>query len=145
MFSFTLPDLVAICPLEGSTNPHYERAARESSAWVDSYNFFVDRKRAAFLQGCNELLVAHTYPYADYEQFRTVCDFVNLLFVVDEISDEQNGEDAHETGQIYLKAMCYPDWNDGSKLAKMTKEYVQSSTKIRPLTNLFHIDFGRVS
>jgi hypothetical protein len=122
--SFTLPDLLAMCPLQGSTNPHYEKAACESSAWVDSYGFFVDRKRVAFLTGCNELLVSHTYPYAEFDQFRTVCDFVNLLFVVDEISDEQNGKDARTTGQIYLNAMCDPDWDDGSRLAKMTKEYV---------------------
>ncbi|KAI0696796.1 isoprenoid synthase domain-containing protein [Cytidiella melzeri] len=121
--SFTLPDLLSMCSLAGSTNPHYERAARESSAWVDSYNFFADKKRIAFLTGCNELLVSHTYPYADFAQFRTVCDFVNLLFVVDEISDEQNGEDARKTGQIYLNAMRDPEWDDGSRLARMTKEF----------------------
>ena len=93
--SFVLPDLLSICPLEGSISQHHERAARESSAWVDSYNFFVDRKRMEFITGCNELLVSHAYPYADYEQFRTVCDFVNLLFTVDEISDDQDGKGAH--------------------------------------------------
>lgn len=75
-----------------------------------------------FITGCNELLVSHAYPYADYEQFRTVCDFVNLLFVVDEISDEQTGDDARKTGLVYLNALRDKDWDDGSKLAKMTKE-----------------------
>ena len=119
---FRLPDLHSVCPLQGSTSPHYEAAARESSAWVNSYNFFVDRKRAEFVQGCNELLVSHTYPYADFDQFRTCCDFVNLLFVVDEVSDEQNGKDARATGQIFLNAMKNSDWDDGSSLAKITKE-----------------------
>jgi hypothetical protein len=76
---FYLPDLLAMCPLEGSTNPHYKQAGAESSAWVNSYNVFTDRKRAFFVQGCNELLVSHTYPYAGYDGFRTACDFVNLL------------------------------------------------------------------
>ena len=101
MSTFVLPDLFAVCPLKGSTNPHYAKAARESSAWVDSYNLFTDRKRAYFIQGSNELLVSHTYPYAPYEQFRTCCDFVNLLFVVDEVSDEQDGEDARSTGNVF--------------------------------------------
>ena len=122
MLSFVLPDLISICPLKGSTNPHYEAAAPQSSAWVDSYNLFTDRKRAYFIQGSNELLVSHTYPYADFDQFRTCCDFVNLLFVVDEVSDEQNGTDARSTGRVYLQAMRDPDWDDGSKLSKMTKE-----------------------
>jgi hypothetical protein len=49
---------------------------------------------------------------------------VNLLFIVDEVSDDQNGVDARKTGQVLAKAMKYPDWDDGSKLAKITKEYV---------------------
>ncbi|OCH95452.1 terpenoid synthase [Obba rivulosa] len=120
---FFLPDLLSVCPLRGSTNPHYAQAAVESSAWVNGYNLFTDRKRAYFIQGSNELLVSHTYPYAGYEQFRTCCDFVNLLFVVDEVSDEQGGKDARGTGNVFLKAMCNADWNDGSPLANMTKDF----------------------
>jgi hypothetical protein len=123
--SFFLPDLLALSkPFRGSTNPHYRKAAAESRAWINSYNVFTDRKRAFFIQGCNELLVSHTYPHAEYEEFRTVCDFVNLLFVIDEVSDDQNGADARQTGEIYLNAMRFPGWTDGSPLAKMTGEYV---------------------
>jgi len=49
---------------------------------------------------------------------------VNLLFVVDEVSDDQNGKDARATGRVFVNAMKYPDWDDGSVLAKITKEYV---------------------
>ncbi|CCM04975.1 uncharacterized protein FIBRA_07173 [Fibroporia radiculosa] len=120
---FVLPDLLAAVPFKGATSQHYTKAAAESSAWVNSYNLFGDRKRAEFIQGSNELLVSHTYPYADYEQFRTCCDFVNLLFVVDEVSDEQNGKDARATGEVYLNAMRHQDWDDGSALSKMTREF----------------------
>ncbi|KAI0346574.1 terpenoid synthase [Trametopsis cervina] len=123
MSTFTLPNLLAMCPWKGSTNPNYEKAARESSAWVDSYNFFVDRKRTAFLTGSNELLVSHAYPYADYYQFRTVCDFINLLFVVDEVSDEQTGKEARKTGETFLNSLRHPECNDESPLARMTKEF----------------------
>ncbi|KAI0671543.1 terpenoid synthase [Trametes maxima] len=122
---FTLPDLLAVCPLIGSTNPHYAQAAAESSAWVQSYNILSPRKLAFLLQGSSELLVSHAYPYAPYEQFRTCCDFVNLLFVVDEVSDDQNGKDARRTGEVFLNVMRYPDWDDGSALAKMTREFKQ--------------------
>ena len=120
--SFVLPDLHSVTPFKGSFNPHYIEASAESSEWINSYRVLSDKKRAFFLQGGSELLCAHAYPYADYEQFRTTCDFVNLLFVVDEVSDEQNGTDARSTGRVYLQAMCDPDWDDGSKLSKMTKE-----------------------
>ena len=120
--SFVLPDLHSVTPFKGSFNPHYIEASAESSEWINSYRVLSDKKRAFFLQGGSELLCAHAYPYADYEQFRTTCDFVNLLFVVDEVSDEQNGTDARSTGRVYLQAMRDPDWDDGSKLSKMTKE-----------------------
>jgi len=87
---------------------------------------FHGEKLAFFLTGSNELLVSHTYPYAEYEQFRTACDFVNLLFVVDEVSDDQNGKDARQTGMVYLNVMRDPAWDDGSKLAQMTRECVPS-------------------
>jgi Terpene synthase family 2, C-terminal metal binding len=122
--SFYLPDLLALSkPFRGSTNPHYRKAAAESRAWVNSYNIFTDRKRAFFVQDCSELLVSHAYPHAGYEEFRTICDFVNLLFVIDEVSDDQNGMDARKTGDVYLNAMRHPAWTDGFPLAKMTREY----------------------
>lgn len=121
-----LPDLLSICPIKGSTSPHYEAAAAESRAWVNGFDIFHGEKLTFFLTGSNELLVSHTYPYAEYDQFRTACDFVNLLFVVDEVSDDQNGKDARQTGMVYLNVMRDPTWDDGSNLAQMTREYAPS-------------------
>nr|UPX76565.1 putative 1,10 3RNPP carbon cyclization sesquiterpene synthase 147 [Hypholoma fasciculare] len=118
-----IPDLFASCPLKPSTNPSYKEAAAESRAWINSYNVFADRKRADFIQGQNELLCSYAYAFAGHEQFRTTCDFVNLLFVVDEVSDDQTGQDARKTGQVYVNATKYVDWDDGSKLSKITKDF----------------------
>ncbi|KAH0585068.1 Pentalenene synthase [Termitomyces sp. J132] len=120
---FLLPDLLAACPLDGGVNPHYEKGAAESRAWINSYNVFTDRKRAFFVLGSNERLVSRAYKYADFEQFRTCCDFVNLLFVFDEISDEQTGKDALSTGNIFLNAMRYSHWDDHSLFSQMTKDF----------------------
>ena len=122
--SFVLPDLHAVTPFVGSFNPHYTVAATASSEWVNSYRILSDRKRAFFLQGGSELLCAHAYPYADCERLRTTCDFVNLLFTVDEISDDQDEKGAHETGLTFYNAMRDLDYDDGTTLCKMTKEYV---------------------
>ncbi|KAG6898204.1 hypothetical protein C0992_003316 [Termitomyces sp. T32_za158] len=141
---FLLPDLLATCSLDGGVNPYYEKGAAESRAWINSYNIFTDRKRAFFVLGSNELLVSRVYNYADSEHFRTCCDFVsrlttvvknsfltptlnrkvNLLFVFDEISDEQTGKDALSTGNTFLNAMRYSDWDDRSLFSQMTKELV---------------------
>jgi hypothetical protein len=77
---FVLPDLLASCPIPTATNPYHQQAGAESSAWINNYEIFTNEKHTSFVQGCNELLVAHTYPYAGYDEFRTCCDFVcNLL------------------------------------------------------------------
>jgi hypothetical protein len=104
MAQFTLPNLFACIPFSASVNPHYKRAAAESSAWVDCFSFFVDRKRAHFMASGAELLMAHCYPSASYDDFRAVCDYSNVLFTIDEISDEQDGQGALETAEISLKA-----------------------------------------
>ncbi|KAI0833263.1 terpenoid synthase [Trametes gibbosa] len=133
--SFLLPDLHAVTPFKGSFNPHYTEAAAESSEWVNSYNVLSDKKRAFFLQGGSELLCAHAYPYADHERLRTCCDFVNLLFTVDEISDDQNGKGAYETGLTFYNAMSDLAYEDGTTLCKMTKEFTARLLKhCGPLT-----------
>ena len=50
---------------------------------------------------------------------------MNLLFVVDEVSDEQNGHDARETGNVYLRTMHGSTVDEGTTLYQMTKECVQ--------------------
>lgn len=75
---FRLPNLFAACPLTDGTNPYYKDAAAESRAWINGFDIFTDRKRAFFIQGQNELLCSHVYCFADFEQFRTTCDFVRL-------------------------------------------------------------------
>ncbi|KAK7690615.1 hypothetical protein QCA50_005714 [Cerrena zonata] len=121
--SFKLPDLISACPLQGRTNPHYESAAAESSAWVVSFNVFRD-KGHDFFQSCgSELLCSHAYPYAGHDELRTCCDFVNLLFTVDEISDEQNGQDAYQTGLVLLQSLRDESYDDGSVLCTMTKQF----------------------
>ena len=131
MQQFTLPDLKSMCPLKDATNPHHKAAAAESRAWMNSFQVFTDEKRAEFIAGSNELLVSHTYPFASHERFRVCCDFINTLFVVDEISDLQNGEDALRTGMIYLNVLKDPSWDDGSKLAQITRESVIHVPRLR--------------
>ncbi|KZT64434.1 terpenoid synthase [Daedalea quercina L-15889] len=121
--SFILPDLIALLPFKGSFNSHFEQAAKSSSAWVDSFRAVPDRKRAFFQQAGSELLCAYAYPYAGYDELRATMDLVNILFTVDEVSDEQNGKDAYKTGRVFLNALSDPDWHDGSPLAQMTKDF----------------------
>ena len=116
----TLPDLLANCPFTLSVNPHYARCRAESSAWIESFNFFLDpHKRLAFYQADSERLCAYAYPYANYEGLRICCDFVNLLFTIDEISDTQTGEGAKATGDVFLDVFNGKEVVD-SELSRMS-------------------------
>ncbi|VDB85484.1 unnamed protein product [Peniophora sp. CBMAI 1063] len=123
--SFYLPDLLSLsAPFESSKNPHYVRASAESRTWLAQYmHIFDDQERATFGLACFELLVANTYPKVPFEEFRTVCDFINMLFVLDEVSDKQSGVDARKTGDVFVKALRELEWDDSSDISRMTKEF----------------------
>ncbi|KZV98043.1 terpenoid synthase [Exidia glandulosa HHB12029] len=110
--------------MPAATNPHYERAAHESRAWVSSHNVMNPRKLAAvFGQGDFERLASRCFPYAGFDELRTLCDFANLLFVIDEFTDGQDGAGARHTANTCLSALRDPSWDDGSALAKITQEF----------------------
>ncbi|KAI0784175.1 terpenoid synthase [Abortiporus biennis] len=121
--SFALPDLKKISPLVGSENPHFARASEESFQWALSFNIFVDRKMAYLKLSGSNLLCSHVYHYTGYDQLRTCMDFVNLLFTIDEISDEQNGTDAWKTGTTFINALSDANFDDGTPLCKMSQEF----------------------
>ena len=123
--SYRLPDLRSLCPWKGLFNPHYEVASVEASKWVLQYApaAIPSKDRIPFFEqkGC-PLLAAWTYPYADAEKLRTCCDFLNITFVVDEVSDRQDGKDAEATAATVLNAMKDDAYDDGTVLCKMVKE-----------------------
>ncbi|KAI8977817.1 hypothetical protein BD414DRAFT_580250 [Trametes punicea] len=114
---FFLPDLHVENPFVGSFNPNYSYVSFESSACIDSRNVQPDTKRA-FFRSSGELLCAHAYPHADHERFRTTGDLINLLFTLDEISDNQNEADGASTERTFYNALSDLDYNDGTTLCK---------------------------
>lgn len=136
--TYRLPDLHPMCPWKARFNPHHDEAAVASKEWVLSFNALKGKKLEFFKEGGSELLCSWAYPYAGLEQLRTCCDFVNLLFTIDEISDEQNGKDALATGMSFLNTMKDDSYDDGSVLCKMTKEYDSPSVFTVLLADLRH-------
>ncbi|KAL6302458.1 terpenoid synthase [Sparassis latifolia] len=121
---FILPDLISPCPFKGGAfSPHYTRASAASRAWVGSYTLVAEEKRHVYLNSGSAVLAAHAYHYAAYEQFRTICDFISVLFTLDEISDEQNGADARTTMNVFLEVLTDPNWDDGTQLAKFCRDF----------------------
>ena len=78
---------------------------KESAAWVSGFGFFEGEKQKCFVDSYNELLMAYVYPNATYDDFRTVCDFVNIMFVIDAISDEKDSQEALATKDVIIRAL----------------------------------------
>lgn len=126
---FYLPDLLPIsASFTLGLNPHYAQMAAESRAWLTAHKVLSERTLAMFTKANMEQLVARCYPSAPFYEFRTVCDFVCLLVVIDEMSDEQTGARALRTGESFLNVLRDPSSDDGRPLAQITREYARAST-----------------
>jgi hypothetical protein len=124
VIQYTLPDLFSLCPFDFSKpSPHLQECSAESKAWVASFNVFNDKQNAIMEKSQSELLCALAYPYAGREGFRTTCDFLNLLFVLDHLSDDMNGKDAGAACEVFYRVMADPDFKHESDLAKIVLEY----------------------
>ncbi|KZV94463.1 terpenoid synthase [Exidia glandulosa HHB12029] len=122
--AFDLPDLVAASSsFTPCFNSHYARAMADCRAWLVSREALGAQTEAILVNADMERLCAMCYPSAPYDRFRAVCDFVCILVVVDEVCDTQSGVEAYTTGQSFLNALREPNWDDGSKLARITREF----------------------
>jgi hypothetical protein len=99
---FRLPNLHATWPFPKTINPHYAQASAESLCWIDSFQLFSEANREKF-HGINAgLLGALAYPRHNKEQLRVACDLMNVLFAVDEVSDDLDGEDAQKLAELVI-------------------------------------------
>lgn len=103
--SFVIPDFLTMLNFPFGKNPHLKEAGAESAAWFNAYNIFKDRTKAEFIQSCTELLTSYFYPTANYDQFRLCCDFMNIAFLVDEVFDNADGEEAAHLADVYINAL----------------------------------------
>lgn len=122
--SFKLPDFAAMTKFKPSVKETFKHVGADSLAWFDSFGVLSPRKRDIFIKSDADLLVAYTYPYAGDEEYRTCLDFISLLFALDEITDDQNADDARKTMASFLRTLDGGDC-DGSVISRMTARSVQ--------------------
>lgn len=126
--SIRLPDFHAISPWKTAFNPHYAEAAAASSAWVLGFNVFSgsasQEKLDIFERTGGALLAAYSNPTADVEGLRTACDFINLLYSIDELTDGQSAMETNKTAQTIIRSFQDDKYDDGTPLCRMSKRYV---------------------
>jgi len=63
------------------------------------------------------------YPYADFDQLRVCCDFMNYLFHLDDISDDMTHMDTRSVANDVMNALYYPEIDDtNTRVSTLTRE-----------------------
>ncbi|KAI0325772.1 terpenoid synthase [Cubamyces sp. BRFM 1775] len=121
--TFVLPDLHAITPFVSFFNPHYDKISPEATAWVVQFSVLSGRQRAHYISSMTQLLTPYTYPRANEERYRCCCDYVSILFIYDEITDHQSGEDARSSSERACNAMEDANFDDGTALCRLIHDF----------------------
>ncbi|KAF7373114.1 Terpene cyclase [Mycena sanguinolenta] len=102
-----LPDIHERWPFPVSYNRWEDLVSAETLAWLESLSILSPahlRKYHGRGNFCN--FSAMTYSYvADVEHFRVACDLVNMLWVVDDITDEMSAAEVGRMSVILLDGL----------------------------------------
>lgn len=103
-----LANLHAGWPFPKRINPLTPTICPESAAWIASFNLFDNLKQQEnFSKVDAELLAAYSYPRHSVEYFRICCDYVNVIFACDDVSDGLNGVDAGKLVKAIVALIRY--------------------------------------
>ncbi|KAM5537397.1 hypothetical protein V8D89_008916 [Ganoderma adspersum] len=106
--TFRLPETLARWPFPRRLNPYYGKVSEDSADWLRSFRGFSPSAQNAF-DRCNfGLLAALAYPTQDREQYRSVCDLMNLFFIFDEYTDDLDEAGAQALADISMDALLNP-------------------------------------
>jgi hypothetical protein len=111
--TFELPDLIEYCKFPLKISPYHPVVTDASTHWIGSYGVFKDKAFAArFFADRFDLCNALGFPDANEERFRLACDYINLLFVFDDVADDGDLKNSSERTRIavdlLIKALHEP-------------------------------------
>ncbi|KIJ41100.1 hypothetical protein M422DRAFT_255948 [Sphaerobolus stellatus SS14] len=108
-FGFVIPDLWAQCPWPAIFHPNGAAIEAESDRWIFSH---CPNNQASLLRIVPSLrsgaLAAFCYNNCSDERFRLVCDFIAVLFLLDDITDELDTMDNDLFRDIITNALIDP-------------------------------------
>ena len=111
--TYQIPDFIALCSYPLDINPHYPQTAVMSENWLHAHGVHQNEAHRRAFQDCDfGLLVAYSYPDADEMRFRVLCDYFNILFAFDDLTDEgglrMDADGTRKASNIVMGALCSP-------------------------------------
>ncbi|KAG1778792.1 terpenoid synthase [Suillus placidus] len=95
-----IPDLLAKWPFPRRLNNYYPKVRAESSAWLESFKPSAPKH--------NKPLIAAISLFSLPQRERSSCDFMNLVFVIDEYSDVSVEEEVRKQKDAVMDALRHP-------------------------------------
>ena len=106
---FRLPDLFVLTPFSTLEGCHesYVREDRSSTEWALGYGILPDHKSTRVYESEAELLanLAYNDPSTTKERLRIIGDYLVLLVVIDELTDEQDAIGANAAREVFSKVL----------------------------------------
>ncbi|KAF8547657.1 terpenoid synthase [Imleria badia] len=103
-----VPDILARWPWPRRINPHFAVVKEESVAWMESFGAFSPKAQHAFNRCDFSRLACLTYPMAKRDHIRPCCDFMSLVFVIDEYSDASEPSEVRKQKDVIMDALHNP-------------------------------------
>ncbi|KAJ7071622.1 terpenoid synthase [Mycena amicta] len=104
----TIPDTLQVWPWPRAINPWYAVCKEESAAWCEAFKVFGPKAQQSFNRGNFGLLGALAYPLLNRDGCRIGCDFMHLVFVIDEHTDVSEPAVARQQADLVMDAMRNP-------------------------------------
>ncbi|KAF8171625.1 isoprenoid synthase domain-containing protein [Mycena galopus ATCC 62051] len=107
--AFALPDIHERWPFPVAYNRWEDVVSSESLAWIESLSVLSgpDMKKFRAMNFDRFASMAYAY-FTDVHHFRVACDIVNLLFVLDDITDQLSAAEVRCIAAISLTAIRDP-------------------------------------
>jgi hypothetical protein len=78
--------------------------------WVSGFDIVNEKQSAISETAQSVLLCALIYPHSGRDELRMTYDFLNLLFLLDHLSGDMDGKDAHGVYEVLYRVTADPEF-----------------------------------
>jgi alpha-muurolene/germacrene-A/gamma-muurolene/(+)-delta-cadinol synthase len=104
-----LPDLISHCPFKPVHHPNGDTLAAASEKWfADGCRVFSADMRRHLHELNAGMLAAYCYNECDDDRFRVICDFMNVTWLLDDLSDALKTKDTEILADLVMNAISFP-------------------------------------
>ncbi|KAF8588089.1 terpenoid synthase [Ramaria rubella] len=108
--AFRLPDLISNCPFPVAYHKNGDAIAAASEKWVEQgCRVFTEDMRRHLRGLMAGQLAAYCYNKCSDERFRVICDFMLVLFLLDDLSDDLMTKDTEILADVVMNAIAFPE------------------------------------